>query len=493
MASSPPVVSMAIPVELQPAVADLLASYHAARLPRHPADTEQLEQHLVASSDALAAAMIQQALQRAIDHHSTRTEHRRLFQAALSQPPALPKHFKNQGRRPVRIRLSRGGTITLQVPYFSRHADRPARRQHKGCFPALQALGLEEHASPRVASLCAQAVALAGSFQEAHEQLAQQGLVLNLKTLRRLAYRFASRARAALVQGGYRLATPTCVKGLKVVIGLDGGRARLRQNLRQKTPKGRCRFANPWREPKLLIIYVVDDQGRKVPTFRPILDGTFGDATALLRQLEGYLRSVQITAAQRVVFTGDGADWIWKRVGRLVKRLGLRAAQVQEVVDYYHAAEHVQKVLEAQKKHWSAGQQQWWRGRLRGLLRRGQLDALVSSLRGLKGKVARREVKYFVKHTARMQYAVVEQAGLPIGRGAIESAIRRVVNLRLKGPATYWKQEHGEQMLLLRAYAKAGRWADLKALAFDMPRRETEAARAKALKQRTFQAGRDQR
>ena len=44
---------------------------------------------------------------------------------------------------------------------------------------------------------------------------------------------------------------------------------------------------------------------------------------------------------------------------------------------------------------------------------------------------------------------------LPIGSGAIESAIRRVVNLRLKGASIYWHKKSAEAVLLLRSYYKA--------------------------------------
>jgi hypothetical protein len=37
----------------------------------------------------------------------------------------------------------------------------------------------------------------------------------------------------------------------------------------------------------------------------------------------------------------------------------------------------------------------------------------------------------------------------------MESAVRRVINLRLKGPGIFWHEEHAEQMLLLRAYYKS--------------------------------------
>ena len=50
---------------------------------------------------------------------------------------------------------------------------------------------------------------------------------------------------------------------------------------------------------------------------------------------------------------------------------------------------------------------------------------------------------------------------LPICSGAIESTIRRVVNLRLKGPSIYWHKTSAEAVLLLRSYYKAGRWNHL--------------------------------
>jgi hypothetical protein len=40
----------------------------------------------------------------------------------------------------------------------------------------------------------------------------------------------------------------------------------------------------------------------------------------------------------------------------------------------------------------------------------------------------------------------------------MESAIRRVVNLRLKGASIYWLEESAEAMLLLRSFYKSGRW-----------------------------------
>jgi len=64
-----------------------------------------------------------------------------------------------------------------------------------------------------------------------------------------------------------------------------------------------------------------------------------------------------------------------------------------------------------------------------------------------------------------MAYHLIKKIQLPIGSGAMESAIRRVVNLRLKGASIYWNSKTAEAMLMLRSYYKSGRWNLLKSLA----------------------------
>ena len=60
-----------------------------------------------------------------------------------------------------------------------------------------------------------------------------------------------------------------------------------------------------------------------------------------------------------------------------------------------------------------------------------------------------------------MAYPKLRRERLPIGSGAIESAVRRIVNLRLKGPGIFWRVENAEAMLYLRAHLKAGRWEEM--------------------------------
>jgi hypothetical protein len=87
---------------------------------------------------------------------------------------------------------------------------------------------------------------------------------------------------------------------------------------------------------------------------------------------------------------------------------------------------------------------------------------LIDSLRvGRRGTAVGKCLGYFETHRERMRYADFRAKGSPIGSGAVESAVRRIVNLRMKGNSIFWLPEHAEAMLHLRAYLKAGRWDDL--------------------------------
>ena len=47
------------------------------------------------------------------------------------------------------------------------------------------------------------------------------------------------------------------------------------------------------------------------------------------------------------------------------------------------------------------------------------------------------------------------------GIGCVESAIRRVINLRLKSSGIFWKRETAEAMLFLTSTLLFGRWDNM--------------------------------
>jgi hypothetical protein len=73
-------------------------------------------------------------------------------------------------------------------------------------------------------------------------------------------------------------------------------------------------------------------------------------------------------------------------------------------------------------------------------------------------------LNYFITHGLthrRMDYSRSRTHQTPIGSGAIESAVRRVINLRVKSNAVYWLRDNAETMIRIRAWIKAGRADEL--------------------------------
>lgn len=432
---------------------------------RSPADLIALEKTIQDVNQQLHALLAAAAVMDSATSPHLREATRRLLRA-------YPKPLKNQGRRPVTLRFAQGPPVVIYLPYYSRSKAASGLRC-KGCFPALLLLGILDHCSPALTRDLTGLVALLGSFTEARSLLVQRGISLSVNSLRKIAYHCAQRVRNAQRNG--RALAQESLKGRVVVITTDGGRIRIRKDRKAKTKKGRKRYSTHWREPKLLMIYTVKQEKGRLQldkSFLPILDGTLQGPDALFALMRHYLEGLKIEEADKVLFVADGARWIWKRAGKLLRSLGVPAEKIHQAVDFYHAVEHLGNVAdltrcfnEKQKKRWVKKQCE--------RLQKGQTEEVIAEVEDLAAKYPSvkmtSELGYLVRHgreNKRMEYATLEKRGLPLGSGAIESAIRRVINLRLKGAGIFWHKQSAEAMLLLRCYAKAGRSQDLDSLAF---------------------------
>jgi hypothetical protein len=250
------------------------------------------------------------------------------------------------------------------------------------------------------------------------------------------------------------------------VISVDGGRTRLRRTKRgrRKQKSNRHGYYGDWREPLLLTIYVVDHKGQKINTTElPITnDGTFGHHEACLQLLELHLSRLGIHTCAQVLLLADGALWIWSKIPPLLKRLGCPVDRITELLDFYHATEHLQTFADLAFK---ANQVKAWfksacsalkHGRVPTLLK--QMQAFVDSAKGKQQEAIRKALQYFTKQPQRLNYAQVADQKLPIGSGSIESLVRQVVNLRLKGNGKFWLHKHAEIILHGRCQWAAGTW-----------------------------------
>ena len=430
--------------------------------PKNPAELACREQEFKRLTDQLESLSTALQLQRMLGSEEQRKNERRCADAT-------GKRMKNFGFREVRIRFLGGFEVTLVARYYARNQARVEKE--KGAYFGLMLLGIYDHCSPALASEVAKLAAAMNSLEDARRQLAEMGIQFSVKQIAAIAYQFSQRARMRQKAGDMGISGS--LGGKRVVVSTDGGRVRIRTNKRGKrTKKGRRRYRTDWREPKLLAIYVVDEQGKIEREFTPVLDGTLKGPDAVFRLIEFYLSELQIGKAAKVLFIADGARWIWNRVGALWKRLGLKAEQCMELVDFYHVVEHL-GTLAGLKKGWNKKQKRGWITRQVNRLKQGKVEQFQEGVkkfcRGKRGKVWRRERDYLLRNASagRLNYGQAREQQLPNGSGIIESTVRRVLNLRMKGASIFWTKDHAEDMILLRAYYKSGHWKDLENKAFE--------------------------
>ena len=446
--------------QIQEALDELQQMQEVPRLVTSPEELEALEHEIRQRTDQLGSLLVGYHLQQACDSPALQAEQDLLMSH-------WPKPLQNDGRVKVWVRTAQGHRVPIWVTYYRRKGQRRAGKRYAGVYAGLVLLGIYDRCTPALAAEVSLLAAMLGSLDEARDVLADRGVDLDIKTMRLIAYRYAARARL-----DHQIETTTfedTVAGRRVVISSDGGRIRLREAKRgPKTKQGRRRSTGAWREPKVLIMYVVDAEGKREASFAPVIDATLKGPDAVFALLRTYVQRLSITQADQVLLVADGAPWIGKRVPLLVQALGLAAHQVHELLDFSHAVQHLAQVA-ALRNDWSAKARSRWRTQQRRLLLRGQLEQVIAALRdlcrGRNSKAMRTHRDYFIKHQSRMAYAQLMAMKLPIGSGAIESTVRRVVNLRLKGPSIFWCRASAEAILLLRSYDKAGRWKMLKHMA----------------------------
>lgn len=352
---------------------------------------------------------------------------------------------------------------------------RGRRQEGGGLYPELAAFGFSEGSSPALVSRVGRQCALLPSYEIARQELADQGTALSIKVVHRIARQLGAevltaRTRDLLRWRAGQLPPEQTLAGKRVAAQIDGGRIRLRRVTRKQKGRGkkkrqRRRYKAEWREPKLLILYEVDERGRLKAGTKPWIDGTFGGPDEALELLAFHLHRLGAASATVVTFVADGAPWIWERLDWVQQRVGLTTAQVRRVLDWCHALHQVSLALEALGL--TAAERRRWYNKMRRWLRRGWPGLLIRELEkhgAAQGWPAAltQPLGYLTKHSeaGHLAYGQFRRQGLPLGSGAVESAIRRVINLRLKGPGLMWLADNAEGALALRAAAVTGRWEE---------------------------------
>jgi hypothetical protein len=155
-----------------------------------------------------------------------------------------------------------------------------------------------------------------------------------------------------------------------------------------------------------------------------------------------------------LVKIADGARDNWTYLGEVLPR-GV------EIVDFYHAAEHLHATLGAAYGDTSLKCQAQFE-KLRHLLRHDSkgADKVIRSLIYLRdghprSKKIKKELKYFRRNRRRMKYATMARRNLPIGSGVTEAACKTLVTQRMKRSGMRWRHAGGQAILTLRGWVRA--------------------------------------
>lgn len=381
---------------------------------------------------------------------------------------------RSEGRRRTLVRTVGGQEVEVETPYAigqprgSGAKTKERGAQGTGVYPVLDQLGILGRSTPALRLLVSRALCEASSVAAARELLAASGVEVDHKGALRLTYLVtddALRARAADVASMKAGVDGGAFAGRRVVATIDGGRLQTRRRVAGRPKKGgRKRFVTDWREPKVLTLYVLGDDGRRDRTISSVIDGTLGDADAAYDLLLYHLRRVGAHRATELILVADGAKWIWTRSDELREALKLPKERFHEVVDYFHAVERLGEFSKTQG--WTEDYRIGWVATQKKQLKAGNvegLEAVFKQIARRDPKGVAKELPYWRRNRQRLRYAAFRDRNMPIGSGAVESSVRRVVNLRLKGASVFWTEEHAEGILHLRAYAKSGRWTELEA------------------------------
>ena len=159
------------------------------------------------------------------------------------------------------------------------------------------------------------------------------------------------------------------------------------------------------------------------------------------------------------VVMGDGAEWIWKLTAE-------HFSEALQIVDLYHARQHLWEVARTLYPNQTVPQKAWMRVHQKRFLDRGKIEKLVDALRCIPSRnqevreKLRSEADYFERNAQRMRYPQFRRQHLFVGSGVIEAGCKTVVASRLKQSGMFWSVRGANAILALRCCHLNGRVED---------------------------------
>jgi len=158
-----------------------------------------------------------------------------------------------------------------------------------------------------------------------------------------------------------------------------------------------------------------------------------------------------------LVKLADGAKDNWSY-------LGTALPQGPEIIDFYHACDHLKSAFDAAYGENSSRSKAQFE-KYRHLLRDEEegVQKVIRALCHLRDAHPRKkklstELAYFRRYRHRMRYAKARAQNLPIGSGVVEAACKTLATERMKRSGMRWRHTGGQAILTLRALHQSARF-----------------------------------
>jgi len=161
--------------------------------------------------------------------------------------------------------------------------------------------------------------------------------------------------------------------------------------------------------------------------------------------------------AKKKVVLGDGAEWVWNQAD-------LHFSDATQIVDLYHAREHLWDLAAQLYPNDSPAQNRWVMVK-QDKLDNGKIEKLVASLHSLEtshpglAETLQIEANYFERNKERMRYPQFREQGFFVGSGVIEAGCKTVLG-RLKQSGMFWTVRGANAIIALRCCQLSGKFED---------------------------------
>lgn len=207
--------------------------------------------------------------------------------------------------RDTRVQIQNGDWIKYRS-YYARSNDSEGKIDK---HLSRQYWGIKRGASLSYRSLSASYSVINISFAIGFSLLTLLGVKSSKSRMRDLAINLAE---SSLEQGdSILLRAGESLAGKRVVIGFDGGRSRMREDTGQRNKRGNMCYHTPWREPKVIVVQVINEQGKlERKKSLPLYLATMRSTKESMERLGKILKELNIQQAKHIQFIADGAQGI---------------------------------------------------------------------------------------------------------------------------------------------------------------------------------------